>query len=86
MRSQVKVAQKLIATVVAIIVMVPAFGEDSIDADADMQNNLTMAMAWRQTAAEYRALYHQGFNLARMRIELALAQKQDRLASACHNQ
>ena len=77
MRSQVKVAQKLIATVVAIIVMVPAFGEDAIDADADMQNNLIMAMAWRQTAAEYRALYHQGFNLARMRIELALAQKQD---------
>ena len=36
MRSQVKVAQKLIATVVAIIVMVPAFGEDSIDVDADI--------------------------------------------------
>lgn len=36
-----------------------------------------MAMAWKQTAAEYRALYHQGFNLARLRVELALAQKQD---------
>lgn len=77
MRSQEKVAQKLLATVVALIVMVPAFGEDSIDADADIENNLIMAMAWRQTAAEYRALYHQGFNLARMRIELALAQKKD---------
>ena len=77
MRSQVKVAQKIIATVVALIVMVPAFGEDSIDVDADIENNLIMAMAWRQTAAEYRALYHQGFNLARMRIELALAQKKD---------
>ena len=77
MRSDSKVAQKLLATVVALIVMVPAFGEDSIDVDADIENNLTMAMAWRQTAAEYRALYHQGFNLARMRIELALAQKQD---------
>ena len=77
MRSQVKVAQKLLATVVALIVMVPAFGEDSIDVDADIENNLIMAMAWRQTAAEYRALYHQGFNLARMRIELALAQKKD---------
>ena len=77
MRSQVKVAQKLLATVVALIVMVPAFGKDSIDVDADIENNLIMAMAWRQTAAEYRALYHQGFNLARMRIELALAQKQD---------
>ena len=77
MRSQVKVAQKLLATVVALIVMVPAFGKDSIDVDADIENNLIMAMAWRQTAAEYRALYHQGFNLARMRIELALAQKKD---------
>ena len=77
MRSQVKVAQKLITTMVALIVMVPAFGKDSIDVDADIENHLTMAMAWRQTAAEYRALYHQGFNLARMRIELALAQKQD---------
>ncbi|MBT4205026.1 MAG: hypothetical protein HOE21_02665 [Proteobacteria bacterium] len=74
MRGDSKVAQKLLATVVALIVMVPAFGEDSIDVDADIENNLTMAMAWRQTAAEYRALYHQGFNLARMRIELALAQ------------
>ena len=77
MRSQVKVAQKLLATVVALIVMVPAFGKDSIDVDADIENNLIMAVAWRQTAAEYRALYHQGFNLARMRIELALAQKKD---------
>ena len=77
MRSQEKVAQKLLATMVALIVMVPAFGKDSIDVDADIENNLIMAMAWRQTAAEYRALYHQGFNLARMRIELALAQKKD---------
>ena len=77
MRSQEKVAQKLLATVVALIVMVPAFGEDSIDVDADIENNLIMAMAWRQTAAEYRALYHQGFHLALMRIELALAQKKD---------
>lgn len=36
-----------------------------------------MAMAWKQTAAEFRALYHQGFNIARMRVEIALAQKQD---------
>lgn len=35
-------------------------------------NILTMAVAWKQTAAEYRALYHQGFNLARMQVEAAL--------------
>ena len=77
MRGEVKVAGKIIATLITLSAVVPAFGQDSIDADADLENNLTMAMAWKQTAAEYRALYHQGFNLARLRVELALAQKQD---------
>ena len=26
------------------------------------QNNLAYAVAWKQTAAEHAALYHQGFN------------------------
>ena len=77
MRGEVKVAGKIIATLITLSAVVAAFGQDSIDADADLENNLTMAMAWKQTAAEYRALYHQGFNLARLRVELALAQKQD---------
>lgn len=46
-------------------------------ADHDIENNLMMAMAWKQTAAEYRALYHQGFNLARLRVELALAERDE---------
>jgi len=77
MRGQVKVAAKILATLVALNAVVPAFGQSSPSADAKLENNLTMAMAWKQTAAEYRALYHQGFNLARLRVELALAQKQD---------
>lgn len=36
------------------------------------RNNLLYAVAWQQTAAEYKALYHQGFNLARTRVEHAL--------------
>ena len=36
------------------------------------QNNLSYSVAWKQTAAEHRALYHQGFNIARLRIESAL--------------
>jgi 5'-nucleotidase (lipoprotein e(P4) family) len=32
-------------------------------------------VAWKQTAAEYRALYYQGFNVARMHVELALAKR-----------
>lgn len=35
-------------------------------------NLLISAVAWKQTAAEYRALYYQAFNLARMQLDLAL--------------
>ena len=35
-------------------------------------NMLVYAAAWKQTAAEYRALYHQGYNIARMRLDEAL--------------
>lgn len=48
-----------------------AHGQQGVDRDT--HNNLLYAAAWKQTAAEYRALYHQGFNIARMRVELALA-------------
>ncbi|MDF5880561.1 HAD family acid phosphatase [Pseudomonas aeruginosa] len=39
-------------------------------------NLLTAAVAWRQAAAEYRALYYQGFNVARDRLDRALAARQ----------
>ncbi len=39
------------------------------------QNILTVAVAWKQTAAEYRALYHQGFNVAKMHVEKSLKDK-----------
>lgn len=42
-----------------------------------VDNALLHALAWKQTAAEYRALYHQGFNIARMHIEAALANRKD---------
>ncbi len=35
-------------------------------------NLLIAAVAWKQTAAEYQALYHEGYNLARMQLEKAL--------------
>ncbi|MDR2515855.1 MAG: 5'-nucleotidase, lipoprotein e(P4) family [Spirochaetaceae bacterium] len=36
-------------------------------------NQLVMAAAWKQTAAEYRALYYQAFNVARLHLDNALA-------------
>jgi len=40
-------------------------------------NPLEYAVAWKQTAAEYEALYYQGFNIARMHVELALAKHKE---------
>lgn len=40
-----------------------------------VNNALLYAVAWKQTAAEYRALYYQGFNVARMHVEQALAKR-----------
>ena len=77
MRETVKVLVKALAISTALAAVMPAFGQNSSNSDPDIENNLMMAMAWKQTAAEFRALYHQGFNIARMRVEIALAQKQD---------
>ncbi|WP_375055218.1 5'-nucleotidase, lipoprotein e(P4) family [Zobellella sp. DQSA1] len=35
-------------------------------------NLLISAVAWKQTAAEYRALYYQGFNIAKLHLDNAL--------------
>ncbi|MEA4988644.1 MAG: HAD family acid phosphatase [Anaerovorax sp.] len=36
-------------------------------------NILTVAVAWKQTAAEYKALYYQGFNQAKAQLQVAIA-------------
>lgn len=41
--------------------------------NTEKSNPLLYSVAWKQTAAEYEALYYQGFNIARMHVELALA-------------
>ncbi|MEL7509784.1 MAG: HAD family acid phosphatase [Cyanobacteria bacterium J06554_1] len=46
------------------------------NSEAD-RNSLMYAVAWKQTAAEYRALYYQGFNVARMHVEQALEEHQE---------
>ena len=73
----VKVLVKALAISMTLAAAVPVLGQKTTSNDANIENNLMMAMAWKQTAAEFRALYHQGFNIARMRVEIALAQKQD---------
>ncbi len=40
--------------------------------DDGLCNSLLWAAAWKQTAAEYFALCHQAYNLAKLRVDLAL--------------
>ncbi|MBL4573163.1 MAG: acid phosphatase [Gammaproteobacteria bacterium] len=77
MRVTVKALVKALAISVALAAAAPSLGQNALTRDRDIENNLMMAMAWKQTAAEFRALYYQGFNIARLRVEIALAQKQE---------
>ena len=52
-----------------------AFAAEPAAAPAEKNNILTMAVAYKQTAAEYRALYYQGFNIAKLHVDAALAAK-----------
>lgn len=51
-------------------------GEDEVRSGGN-KNLLISAVAWKQTAAEYQALYHQGFNIARMHVENALKSRKN---------
>ena len=43
--------------------------------DHPLRNPLLWAVAWKQTAAEFRALCYQAFNLARLQLDSALSQQ-----------
>lgn len=64
--------QKIIALSITLSVLLT----NAVQANVS-ENNLQYAVAWKQTAAEYRALYHQGFNIARLRLELAIAKRSE---------
>jgi 5'-nucleotidase (lipoprotein e(P4) family) len=57
-------------TVAALVLTSLCFGFEAHGAENG--NILTIAVAWKQTAAEYRALYHQGFNIAAQKVKSAL--------------
>jgi 5'-nucleotidase (lipoprotein e(P4) family) len=47
----------------------PSFAEEIASPPSNL---LTAAVAWKQTAAEFEALYYQGFNVATMQLDKAL--------------
>lgn len=76
-----KATQKLLAaSAVSLTLIAGAHAQDAntLGPSGDgVDNALLHAVAWKQTAAEYRALYHQGFNIARMHVEAAVANRKD---------
>ncbi|MGH8222697.1 MAG: 5'-nucleotidase, lipoprotein e(P4) family, partial [Woeseiaceae bacterium] len=56
---------------------IPTRAEDG-DTPEALRNPLLWAVAWKQTAAEYRALCYQAWNVARLLIERALAERDER--------
>ena len=60
------------------IIGVPLFYISPIKAQIqEVSNPLTYSVAWKQTAAEHRALFHQGFNIATLRVQQAIAERTD---------
>lgn len=57
-------------------VSLAACAQDTVDhdevIDEGLHNPLLWAVAWKQTAAEFAALCHQAYNIARLRIDMIL--------------
>ena len=64
----------LAAGAVSSLSSAPSAAQDEAVADS-INNPLLWAMAYKQTAAEFYALCHQAYNLARMRIDHVLADR-----------
>ena len=71
--------KKFLVSALSIAVLGLGIGCEAAPASAEGQqavtksNILTMAAVWKQTAAEYRALYYQGFNIAQKYVDEAVA-------------
>lgn len=62
--------RRLLASMLAAGAVTPAMAQET---DEVACNSLLWAVAWKQSAAEYFALCHQAYNLARSRVEQKLA-------------
>lgn len=71
--------RRLLATVLAGgAVPFASACNQAAECDADLQNALLWAVAWKQSAAEYGALCYQAYNVARMQLHSALETVRDR--------
>lgn len=68
--------KRLSALALALPLLLSSVSEAQEQAAISSRDALLYALAWKQTAAEYQALYYQGFNIARMQVQAALAAQQ----------
>ena len=66
--------RRLLASMLAAGAVAPAMAQEDEGAPC---NSLLWAVAWKQSAAEYFALCHQAYNLARLRVEQRIAGRND---------
>jgi 5'-nucleotidase (lipoprotein e(P4) family) len=69
---KIKTNKNLLSPLLLSLMMIngaPTFAEEVANPPSNL---LTAAVAWKQTAAEFEALYYQGFNVARMQLDRAL--------------
>ncbi len=66
--------RQLLALILAGGAAGPALAQN--DPCESTSNGLLWAVAWKQSAAEYFALCHQAYNLARLRVDAALAARE----------
>ena len=64
--------RQLLASMLAAGAAAPVLAQEQGDAPC---NSLSWAVAWKQSAAEYFALCHQAYNLARLRVDQKLEQR-----------
>jgi len=69
--------RRLLALLLAggAISSLPGARADAATTEEGLNNSLLWAVAWKQTAAEYRALCYQAYNLARLRLDEALRRR-----------
>ncbi len=66
--------KKIIALLVGVLLLsFTGCASETTSSENDSDNILNVAVAWKQNAAEYDALYYQGFNIAKMHVDEALA-------------
>lgn len=54
----------------------PGTADENESTDDGLRNPLLWALAWKQTAAEFGALCHQAYNIARLRVDMALRRRE----------